>query len=303
MRAVHIETLKVFCDVVETGSFSMAASQNFITQSAVSQQLRSLEVKYHCKLLERGRAGAKPTPAGEILYRVSLEILEKYRDIDTLLQECAKVVSGTLRVAIVYSVGLHEMPPYMKEYLRAYPQVNVHLEYARPNKIYEDAVAGRVDLGIVAYPAKHPKITVIPFREDRLVVVCPPGHALSNLQKVTLDRLDGEPFVGYERDISTRKAVDELLNDRGVTVRYVAEYDNIETIKRAVEIGQGISIIPLAAVQHELEHGSIKVVQLSDETLLRPLGIIYKKGRRLSPAAVKFIEVLGREDLLELREK
>ncbi len=301
--AVHIETLKVFCDVVETGSFSMAASQNFITQSAVSQQLRALETKYHCKLLERGRSGAKPTLAGEILYRASRDILEKYREIDTQLQESAKVVSGALRVAIVYSVGLHELPPYMKEYLREFPQVNVHVEYSRPNKIYDDAIAGRIDLGIVAYPAKHPQVTVIPFREDRLVVVCPPDHPLATQRKVSINRLDGEAFIGFERDISTRKAVDQLFKDRNVNVRFVGEFDNIETIKRAVEIGQGVAVIPLASVQYELEHGTLKVVHLSEETILRPLGIIHKKGRHLSPAAVKFIDVLRREDLLKLRDE
>jgi DNA-binding transcriptional LysR family regulator len=300
---VHIETLKVFCDVVETGSFSMAASQNFITQSAVSQQLRTLESKYRCKLLERGRTGAKPTAAGEILYRASREILEKYREIDTQLQESAKVVSGSLKVAIVYSVGLHELPPYLKEYLREFPQVNVHVEYARANKIYDDTIAGRIDLGIVAYPVKHPQVTVLPFREDRLVVVCPPTHPLSTQKKITLSRLDGEPFVGFDREISTRKAIDQLFRDHNVTVRPVAEFDNIETIKRAVEIGQGISIVPLASVQHEIEHGTLKVVHLSDETILRPLGIVHKKGRHLSPAAVKFIEVLRREDLLKLRDQ
>jgi DNA-binding transcriptional LysR family regulator len=300
---VHIETLKVFCDVVETGSFSMAASQNFITQSAVSQQLRTLESKYHCKLLERGRSGAKPTPAGDILYRASREILEKYREIETQLQESAKVVSGSLRVAIVYSVGLHELPPYLKEYLREFPQVNVHVEYSRPNKIYDDAIAGRIDLGIVAYPAKHPQVTVIPFREDRLVLVVAPNHPFSSLRKINIGRLDGETFVGYERDISTRKALDQLFKEHNVNVRYAGEYDNIETIKRAVEIEQGIAIIPLASVQHELEHGTMKVVHLSDEALLRPLGIIHKKGRHLSPAAVKFIDVLRRQELLDLRDQ
>ena len=300
---MHIETLKVFCDVVETGSFSMAASQNFITQSAVSQQLRTLESKYHCKLLERGRSGAKPTPAGQILYQASREILEKYREIDTQLQESAKVVSGSLRIAIVYSVGLHELPPYLKEYLRDFPQVNVHVEYSRPNKIYDDAIAGRVDLGIVAYPAKHPQVVVVPFREDRLVVVCPPDHPLSTQRKVSISRLDGEAFVGFERDISTRKATDQLFKDRNVNVRYVGEFDNIETIKRAVEIGQGIAVIPLASVQHELEQGTLKVVHLSDETIMRPLGIVHKKGRHLSPAAMRFIDVLRREDLLKLRDQ
>ena len=300
---MHIETLKVFCDVVETGSFSVAASQNYITQSAVSQQLRTLESKYHCKLLERGRSGAKPTPAGEILYQASREILERYREIETRLQESGKVISGALRLAIVYSVGLHELPPYMKEYLREFPQVNVHVEYSRPNKIYDDVIAGRIDLGIVAYPAKHPQVTVVPFREDRLVVACPPDHPFSTLKRVSINRLDGEVFVGYERDISTRKATDQLFKDHGVNARYVGEYDNIETIKRAVEIGQGIAIIPLASVQRELEHGTLRVVHLSDETLLRPLGIIHKKGRHLSPPAVKFIDVLRRADLLELREQ
>lgn len=292
---MHIETLKVFCDVVDTGSFSMAASQNFITQSAVSQQLRTLESKYRCKLLERGRSGAKPTPAGEILYHVSREILEKYREIETQLQESAKVVGGSLRVAIVYSVGLHELPPYLKEYMGSFPKVNVHIEYARPNKIYDDAIAGRIDLGIVAYPVKHPQITVVPFREDSLVVVCPPDHPFCALKKIPVSRLNGQAFVAYERDISTRKAVDQFLRERDIAVRIVGEFDNIETIKRAVEIGQGVSIIPLPSVKHEVEQGTLRVIPLADESIRRPLGIIYKKGRHLSPAAVKFVEVLRRD--------
>lgn len=299
---MHIETLKVFCDVVETGSFSQAASQNFITQSAVSQQLRSLETRYQCRLLERSRSGARPTPQGTILYRASREILERYRQIETELQECARVVSGPLRVAIVYSVGLHELPPYMKEYLKLYPQVNVHVEYSRPNKIYDDVMAGRIDLGIVAYPSKHPQVTIVPFREDRLVVVCPPDHRFAGQDKVPMAMLSGEAFVGYEREVATRKALDQLLRDRGIQIRYVAEYDNIETIKRAVEIGQGISIVPLAAVKHEVDQETLRVVDVADETILRPLGIVHKKNRHLSPAAVKFIEVLKRPDLQSLHE-
>jgi DNA-binding transcriptional LysR family regulator len=294
---MHIETLKVFCDVVETGSFSAAASQNFITQSAVSQQLRALEAKYRCKLLERSRGGAKPTPQGDILYRASREIIDRYREVESELQHSCEVIGGHLRIAIVYSVGLHELPAFLKEYLRTYPEVNVHIEYSRPNRIYENVIAGQTDLGIVAYPQRHPQILVIPIRDDHLVVACPPDHPLANAKKVPVARLEGETLVGYERDISTRKATDQMLRSRHVNVQYSAEYDNIETIKRAVEIGQGIAIVPLPAVRHEVEHGTIKVVRLSDETLLRPLGIIHKRGRHLSPAAVKFVEILKREDI------
>ncbi|MGD9763756.1 MAG: LysR family transcriptional regulator [Candidatus Binatia bacterium] len=293
---MHIETLKVFCDVVETGSFSIAASQNFITQSAVSQQLRSLEAKYRCKLLERSRGGAKPTPQGAILYRTSREIIDKFHDVESELQHSCAVVGGQLRLAIVYSVGLHELPPYLKEYLRNYPEVNVHVEYARPNKIYENVIAQQIDLGIVAYPQKHPQIVVTPIRDDHLVLACPPEHPLATAKKIPASRLDGETMIGYERDMATRKATDHWLRSHHVSVRYAGEYDNIETIKRAVEIGQGVAIVPLPAVRHELEQGSLKVVRLSDETLLRPLGIIYKRGRHLSPAAEKFVEILKREE-------
>ncbi len=294
---MHIETLKVFCDVVETGSFSVAASQNFITQSAVSQQLRALETKYHCKLLERSRGGAKPTPQGAILYKASREIIDKYQDVEAELQHSCDVVGGHLRVAIVYSVGLHELPVYLKEYLRAYPDVNVHVEYSRPNKIYDNVIAQQIDLGIVAYPQKHPQIVTIPIREDTLVLACPPDHPLANAKKVSVAKLEGEPFVAYEKDIATRKATDQLLRNNHVTVQYVAEYDNIETIKRAVEIGQGVAIVPLPAIRHEVEKGTIRIADLSDQNLSRPLGIIHKRGRHLSPAAEKFIEVVKREDL------
>jgi len=197
----------------------------------------------------------------------------------------------------VYSVGLHELPPYLKEYLRNYPEVNVHVEYSRPNKIYENVIAQQIDLGIVAYPQKHPQIVVIPIREDHLVLACPPDHPLANMKRIPVSRLDGETLIGYERDIATRKATDQMLRNHHVTVRYSGEYDNIETIKRAVEIGQGVGIVPLPAVKHEVENGLLKVVRLSDETLLRPLGIIQKRGRHLSPAAEKFVEILRREDL------
>src|SRR5581483_9730669 len=199
--AMHLETLKVFCDVVETRSFSTAASQNFVTQSAVSQQVRALEERYGRRLLERTRGNVQLTPAGEILYQVSKEIVQRY--------------------------------------LKAYPQVHLHREYSRSTRIYEELVKGNVDLGIVAYPTRRPGISLLPFREDRLVLVCAPSHPLARHRQVSLKKLAGEPLVGYERDIPTRKETDRLLRRYGVDVRYVMELDNVETIKRVVEIGTG----------------------------------------------------------------
>jgi len=289
---MHLETLKVFCDVVETRSFSAAASQNFVTQSAVSQQVRMLEDRWGRRLLERARGNVQLTPAGEILYQASKEIVQRFREMEGELRAASKVISGPVRVATVHSVGLYELSASLKRYLKAFPQVQLNLEYARSNKIYEDALRGQIDLGIVAFPNRRAGITIIPFRQDRLVLVTPPGHPLARHRSVAVRKLSGEALVGFERDIPTRKETDRVLRRHRVDVRYVMELDNIETIKRVVEIGHGVAILPEKAVRPEVEMKTLAAVQLSDETLWRPLGIIHRQGKHFSPAAEKFIEFL-----------
>jgi DNA-binding transcriptional LysR family regulator len=289
---MHLETLQVFCDLVESGSFSAAASQNFITQSAVSQQVRALEARFDHPLIERTKGHVQPTPAGQLLYQVSKEITARYRELREQLQSFGSVVSGSVRLATVHSVGLYELSEPLKKFLKAYPQVNVHLEYSRSSKIFEDVLSGCIDLGIVAYPSRRPQIAIIPFREDRLVLVCATHHPLARRGSMTFRELDGETFVGYERDIPTRRALDRVLKRKNVTVRYVMELDNIETIKRVVEIGTGVAIVPEPAVKQEVKNRTLCVVQISDETLLRPLGIVHRQGRHFSPAVERFIAEL-----------
>lgn len=290
---MHVETLKVFCDIIESGSFSYAASQNFVTQSAVSQQVRSLEEKYGCRLVERGRTGVKATAAGRTLYDASKEIVRLFMELDTTLREAGSVVSGSIRVGTVYSVGLHEIPPYLTEFLRLYPAVAVHLEYLRSNRIYDDLMNGRIDLGVLAYPVKRSQIATIPFRSDEMVLIAPPSHRkLASRSTVSFGELGGESFIGYERDIPTRKATDRVLRAHDVKPRYVMEFDNIETIKRAVEIGLGVAIVPRPSVEREAALGWVRILDFEGETFLRPLAIIHKRSRELWPALRKFIDVL-----------
>jgi DNA-binding transcriptional LysR family regulator len=292
---MHLETLKVFCDIVETRSFSTAASKNFVTQSAVSQQIRMLEQRYGRRLLERTRGNVQLTPTGHVLYQASKEIVERYADMEARLQAVTEVVAGTVRVGTVHSIGLYELAGPLKKYLQAYPQVNLALEYSRANKIYDDTFKGNVDLGVVAYPQKRPGLVVIPYRQDRLVLACPPGHRLAAQRRVTVKKLAGQPLVGFERDIPTRKETDRMLRRYGVDAQYVMELDNVETIKRVVEIGRGLAILPEPAIAREVDGGSLVAVQLADEMFLRPLGIIHRQGKHFSPAAEKFIEYLRSE--------
>jgi len=289
---MQIESLKVFCDVVESKSFSKAAVLNFISQSAVSQQIRGLEERYEQKLIERGKRNLTPTPAGEILYEIARDVLARLEGMEHRLRELTRSVGGTVRVATIYSVGLHEFQPYLSEYMRRYPGVRVRVEYNRSNRIYDDVVGNAVDIGIVAYPARRSGIDIQPFRSDELVLVCPPGHPFTAYKKIEMRKLAGQPFIAFDRDIPTRRAIDKILRDNEVRVRIAMEFDNIETIKRAIEIDTGISILPSMTVQREVAMHSLALVHFARGSYQRPLGILVKRGRRIPTAMQRFIDIL-----------
>jgi DNA-binding transcriptional LysR family regulator len=291
---MHIESLKVFCDLVDTRSFSKAAIMNFISQSAVSQQIRALEDRFDRKLVERSRGGLVPTAAGLVFYQGCREILERYAVLAEEIKGLSDMISGQVRVATIYSVGLHELSPVVKKFIKSYPQVNIHIEYSRTNKVYEDVIGGAIDLGIVAYPSVRPQIEIIPFRSDRLVLVCSPDHPLARRKRIDLKGLDGQRFIGFERDIPTRKAIDHILRDHGVAVQHVMEFDNIETIKRSVEANLGITIVPRATVENEIRAGTLRAVEFT-ENFLRPIGIIHRKGKIFSAAARKLLDLMIEE--------
>jgi DNA-binding transcriptional LysR family regulator len=202
------------------------------------------------------------------------------------------IISGTIRVATIYSIGLHDLPPYIKKFMKVYPTVNVHVEYRRANQVYEDVLGNVVDLGLVAYPVKDAKLEIIPLRKEPLVLICHPQHAFSKLKAIKLKQLIGQKFIGFEPDIPTRKALDKILKEYDVSVNNVMEFDNIETVKRAVEIDAGVSIVPQGTVAQEVAKQTLAAVTLEDGTFFRPLAMIYKKNKVLSPAMKQFLAIL-----------
>ena len=297
---MQIETLKIFCDILETRSFSKAASLNYISQSAVSQQVRGLEERYRRKLIERGKRTLSPTQAGEVLYAGAKEILEQFVTMESELQALSNSIAGSLRVATVYSVGLHELPPYLKTFMKRFPAANVRLEYSRSNRIYDDVSSGSVDLGIVAYPVRRSGLEILPFREDTMVLITAPSHPLAERKFIEFSDLIRQPFVAFERDVPTRRNVDRVLRGANVAVDVVMEFDNIETIKRAVEVEVGVSIVPLVTVQAEVRAESLVAVPFKDRGLVRNLGILVRKGRERTQAMTKFIELLQTEEVESL---
>lgn len=289
---MQIESLKVFCDLAETESFTKAAQINEVTQSAVSQQISSLERQFKSLLIERSKKKFRLTREGQVLYDYSKQIIQTYDALFSKLQEIKDIVSGTIRVATIYSIGLHDLPPYLKKFLKAYSTVNVHVEYRRSNQVYEDVLGNVVDLGLVAYPAKDPKLEVVPLRKDMLVLICHPQHALAKNKSIKLKEIAGKKFIGFEPDIPTRRAIDRILKEQGVQVQHVMEFDNIETVKRAVEIDAGIAIVPRGTITQEVAKQTLAEVRIEDAEFYRPLAAIHKKNKVLSPAMKQFLSVL-----------
>ncbi len=291
---MHIETLKIFCDLVEMQSFSLAAERNFITQSAVSQQIKSLEEKFKRRLIERvrGRRDVRLTPSGEVFYEESKLVLDAFDQLNENMNRLVGRITGVVKVATVYSVGLHELPPKVREFMSKFPSAKIDLEYSRTTRVVRDVLKGHVELGVVAFPEPRRGLTIVPTASDRLVLICPPDHPLAKKENIKVTEIKGENFVLFERDIPTRKATDKILKSHGVSVQKVAEFDNIETIKRAVEVGFGLAIVPQPSVLDEERNGQLSIVKFKEKDWIRPVGVIYRSDRELSLSAKKFLQLL-----------
>src|SRR5215469_14468737 len=186
---MQLESLRMFCDVVETGSFSRAAQLNHVTQSAVSQQIRALESRYEQKLLSRSPRQVTPTAVGERLFRGCKEILARFAEVEQELSEQGADINGTASVSTIYSVGLHELQNIQKTLLKTHPKVNMRLSYRRNDQVYDDVILGAADIGIVAYPQPRAGVDIIKFRDDKLALVCAPSHPFAKKQKIAIAAL------------------------------------------------------------------------------------------------------------------
>ncbi|MBL9037413.1 MAG: LysR family transcriptional regulator [Archangium sp.] len=282
---MQIESLKMFVDVVETGSFSRAAQLNHVTQSAVSQQIRALEQRYAQRLLSRSARHVTPTSSGERLFRGCKEILNRFAEVEGEIREQATEVSGAATVSTIYSVGLHELSHIQRALLRTYPKVNLRLNYRRSDQVYDDVILGSADLGLVAYPVSRAGVDVVPFREDKLVCVMAPNHPLASKAKVSMAAVAAVPFVSFDPEAPSRKGIDKLFRDKGFELTPSMEMDNVETIKRAVELGLGVSVLPQPTVEDEVRAGALVAKPFIEGTFTRPIGILVRKGKYLSRAS------------------
>ena len=292
---MHLEMLKIFCDLAELRSFSRTAEKHLLSQSAISQQLAQMELLHKCQLINRKKRPVELTRAGRVLYQAAKDILERHEQLGSELNALKKTSVSRINVAAIFSIGMHTLPDYVKKFMVSYPDVNVHIEYFSARRIYELALAGDVDIGLVAVPKMDKRLDVYEFQDEPLVLACSPKHPLAYESRLDIHRLQFERFIAFDKSVPTRAWTDHILERYNVAVRPVMEFDNIETIKRAVEINSGISILPHTAILQEVGGGTIKAIRFSNEQFVRPTGIILRKGKILSQAGRYFIELLRKK--------
>lgn len=296
---MSISTLRVFCDVVLHQSFSRGASANQVSQSAATQSIHRLENQLGAILIDRSKRPFVLTPEGQLCYEAFREILETYDNVVTLIKSPQENVRGQVRVAAIYSVGLHEMSRCMKNFIKTFPKARIRLEFMHPNQIYQAVLNSEIDLGIVSYPMASQEIDMIPLRSDQMVLVCPSNHPLAKETNVSLQALQSCDYIAFDRNLIIRKETDRFLRQHGVSVNIVMEFDNIETIKQAIETEIGVCFLPAPTVRNEVEQGKLAVIKMdkssSNADLIRPIGIIHRHRKIFDATALKFIEMISME--------
>lgn len=292
---MQLKSLKIFCDVVGWRSFSKAAEENGISQSGASQVVHQLEHRLGVKLIDRSKRPFVLTPEGETYYEGCRKLVQRYDALEEQVRTLHEEVSGRVRVASIYSVGLHHMNRYLQQFLSQYPKANVRLEYQHPHRVYEAVEKDQADLGLVSYPRPGRTIESLGWREEPMVLVCAPGHRLAASGPVRIEDLAGENVIGFDSDLTIRREIDRVLQLHRAEVKVVMEFDNIETIKRAIEIDAGVALLPEPTVLREVAAGTLAAVPLATDELVRPLGIIYRRGKELGSTTRRFIELLQSE--------
>jgi len=287
-----LRAIELFCDIVAHHSFSKAAEAWGLSQPAVSQALQQLEDRLGVELIDRSKRPFELTAAGRFYHARCSRLLDEFRSVEDDIQSLGGKVAGRVRVVSIYSVGLLQMKSYVESYRKAYPEVELRLDYAHPDEVHSRVVSEEADLGIVSFPKDGGEVSCIEWQRQTMTAAVAREHPFALRSGLRLEELDGQDFIAFTPDLSIRRLTDKLLKRHKVGVNIVHQFDNIENVKRAVEIGLGVALLPIDTLRRELEFGTLRAIALSDVRFERPLGILHKRHKHLSTAAEKFIELL-----------
>jgi len=289
---MQLEALKVFCDLATLRSFSKAADANGLSQPTVTRLVHQLEERLGGQLIDRSKRPPQLTALGREYHTGVKRLLDQFAELEASLRADRAEAALTVRVAAIYSVGLWDMGQYVERFEREFPHARVRIDFLHPQQVYERVLASEADLGLMSYPERGREFDVLSWREEEMVLACAPSHPLAARPSVRPDQLSGQRYVAFDVGLVIRRKVDQFLRDHGAEVEIVAEFDNIETIKKGIEAGAGVALLPEPMLRQEARAGTLRAVPLEGTNLVRPMGIIHRRGHKLAAAARGFIDLL-----------
>jgi DNA-binding transcriptional LysR family regulator len=265
---------------------------NGISQSAATQHIQELEKRLGVQLLDRSTRPLGLTPGGKLYAELCKDVLRREEDFAAALDEIKAEAEGTVRIASIYSIGLSEMSRLRDEFTRVCPGAQLQIEYLRPDKVYEAVLEDQADLGFISYPEHRRNLTVIPWREERMTVAVYPSHPFAAFEVLVPRDLDGQEFIAFDEEVIIRRELDRFFRDHDVSISVVMQFDNIQSIKEAVILGSGISILPERTMQAEVEQNRLVSIPLHAPELVRPTGIIHRRKKKLTRAGREFLDLV-----------
>ncbi|MBI9098574.1 MAG: LysR family transcriptional regulator [Spirochaetaceae bacterium] len=292
---MQIESLKLFCDVVQLSSFSKAAKTNGVTQSTVSQTINHLEKHLNVLLIDRSQRPWKLTEEGQIFHDGCKNIVDDFQQLESRMKKTQEEMSSVVRVASIYSAGLRYMKNSVSIFTSQNTKAEINLKYLPHNDVYKNVLNDEVDFGIVSFPKPQRELIISDWKVEQMILICPPDHRLSRQKLIAPQQVSGENFIGFSKNMEIRKHIDRFLKQREINIETILEFDNIESIKRAVEIGTGITILPEPTIEQERKNKTLVGVPFTNNDFVRPMAIIRRRGKKINQTAIDFIEFLKKE--------
>ena len=292
MAIFNLNHLHYFYEVARHGSFTRAARELLVSQSALSVQIRALETSLGSRLFDRRSGGVVLTDAGQRAFAVAERV---FADVDQLVadfRQSDRVLSGAVSVGTVNSIGIYVLPDLLTAYRSKYPDVRIHIDFRESERVMDQLIQGKTDLAIVPWERLYPDLNALPLTRQKMFIVARPDHALASAEQISPRDLEAHPFVGYHEGMHTRAMIDALFKRMSITVEYAVESANAATIKHMVMAGMGLAFLPETVVASEIRRGQLVRLEVPPLMMSQDVTLYLRKNRTLPRAAVGFVEFL-----------